>query len=181
MKDNDLQKELMPFIIDVSQGILSAASCIRNHTSLILSLRSKGYSIKHIVAASSISYSTIQFSNKLSECKRASFSNNTKNVITASKNIEPTNIKKESKKTTEIDTATWKRTFNFYENYHENALIGIIPILVKAGWNTENYHLLQDKFNITTLKELITVVDVEIKNYRFRKNIFKDGKAFFSK
>jgi hypothetical protein len=188
MKDNDLQKELMPFIRDVSQGILSAASCIRNHTPLILSLRSKGYSVKHIVAISGISYSTIQFSNKLSECKKKLaikleekpiFINN---AITTSKNIEPINLKKEKKKITESIsddyTSKWIKAFAFTTSFNTKVLVAIVPTLEKAGWNPENYYILKDQFSILTFSQLNKVIG-NIRSSQFKKVIFKDGQPIF--
>ncbi|MCD9465506.1 hypothetical protein GLP21_19710 [Photobacterium carnosum] len=188
MTRTDIEAKLKPFTESITDGSLSTLSAIRHHLSLLIEVRKIGVSIPLILEISGCPYSSSTFSDKLSKLKKQAYLNNTisqNQDITITPSIVLTNKQKQLEITRKLEAndfenTAWIKALDLYETFHENALIGIIPTLVKAGWTPTNYYLLRDKFNITTFKKLLTVIDVEIKNYRFRKNIFKDGKAFFA-
>lgn len=200
MTKSDIENKLKPFTDSITDGTLSTMSAIRLHLALLLDIRKIGVPVPIILEISGCPYSPSTFSDKLSKLRKET-QNNTSNdssilnqnyaIKTSTQqsiesvqefasntnkdeqqsNIEPPSI-------SEIEIKAWKKAFAFSRPSHPNVFPLIIPTLTKAGWTPENYHILKKQFDINTFSQLNMVLS-NIMSCKFRKIIFRDGKAVF--
>ena len=172
----DLIRALKPFTNEVQGGVIPRCRCIRNHFALILALRGKGVGLALIKEISGINVSLHIFSVKLSQAKKKF-------------GMEPVHheqLKQNPMKKKEVggknfaqsDYLDWVDVLNFKNNYNVQALKLVIPDLLKAGWDVNNYYLLRDKYEIMTFEQLVKVAGV-MEASKFRKNIIKGGVPCF--
>ena len=181
MADFDLfENTIAPIISDLKRG-RKLSFVIRKNLSTIQRLIDDGYSISeiHNEVDKERNCSLPTFNNAI---YRARKTNSTKILETIATNNETSvsikKIKENSKPLNSVSENSidmWIKAFSFTTPCSVKALPFVVPILEKAGWNPNNYHLLKDKFSILTFIQLSSVVG----NITRKKLIFKDGEAIF--
>lgn len=181
--DQELIARLEPFTASLKTR-LSTRACIVNNAELLLILRGEGYRVDDLIELSGCSYSRQTFSSVLSTTKIKSLSKTgVKKTIIGGKgqvkkddsavNVQPAISEKQ-----DLNVDKWIAAFNFSKPVAKKPIEKQIAVLIKAGWDTDNYHILRDKLSITTITKLIECVN-NIRSSKFNKNIFKDNKACF--
>lgn len=166
---------------DRESGLFSLQSIFDRHIDEFDRLKLNGYSYKkmHLILNLDIAYR--HYTNLLyrARCKKIKKGGvEDRKPIQIATNLVSTNNKylNEKGESEEYNKTEWIKVFNFIQPVRDTPVLdSTIKTLLKAGWTTENYHILREKYSITTFRRLIDAVSF-IRSSKFRKNIFKDNK-----